>query len=177
MAVKLIRLTLIISIPFLLLLVNKCAHAQADSVNYHLFKIDRSKDKNVVFYDINLTDNGKLHNQKPITIYWIKNSKKGNIESLTWIQKKYAYGINYLAITDEFATFKFVSYDKLTFTLKKSNDKKYHVFTKFDDVLVKVKHVFVQIDGGTFWIPNVTEVKIYATEVKTGKETIKTIYP
>lgn len=177
MAVKLNRITFIVSITFLLLVSSNIAIGQKDSLNYHLFKIDRSKDKNVVLYDINLTETGQLHSKKPINYYWIKNEKKGNIEGLTWIQKKYAYGIDYLAITDEFATFKFVSYDKLTFTLKKSKDKKYHVFTKFNDKLVKVKYVFVQIDGGTFWIPNVTEVKIYATEVKTGKEVIKTIYP
>jgi hypothetical protein len=177
MAVKLFRLTLIINLTFLLLVYSNTAYAQDKPLNYNLFKIDRSKDKNVVLYDINLTETGQLNSEKPITYYWIKNEKKGNLEALTWIQKKYAYGLNYLAITDEFATFKFVSYDKLTFTLKKSSDKKYHVFTKFDDKLVKVNHVFVQIDGGTFWIPNVTEVKIFATEVKTGKEVIKTIYP
>lgn len=177
MAVKLFRLTLIVNLTFLLLAFTKTTIAQEKPLNYHLFKIDRSKDKNVVLYDINLTETGQLHSKKPIIYYWIKNEKKGNIEALTWIQKKYAYGLNYLAITNEFATFQFVSYDKLTFTLKKGNDKKYHVFTKFDNKLVKVKYLFVQIDGGTFWIPNVTEVKIYATEVKTGKEIIKTIYP
>jgi hypothetical protein len=177
MVVNLIRSTLIIGITSLFLAYSTIADGQTNLLNYHLFKIDRSKDKNVVLYDINLTETGQLHSKKPITYYWVKNEKKGNIEALTWIQKKYAYGLNYIAITNEFATFQFVSYDKLTFTLKKANDKKYHIFTKFDDVLVKIKYVFVQIDGGTFWIPNVTEVKIYATEVKTGKETIKTIYP
>jgi hypothetical protein len=145
-------------------------------INNYLFKIDRSKDANIVMYNLNLNDSGHLNSNKPITIYWIKNSKKGNIEPLTWIQKKYAYGLKYTAITEDFATFKFVSYDKLTFTLKKVEEK-FNVYTKFDDRLVKLNRIYVQIDGGTFWIPNVTEVKIIATEVKTGKETIKTIYP
>lgn len=177
MAVKFIRLIIPLSLTFLLLTQSKSANGQEKSFNYHLFKIDRSKDKNVVLYDIRLTEIGQLHNKNPITIYWIKNEKKGNIEPLSWIQKKYAYGLKYQAITDDFATFQFVSYDKLTFTLKKASDKKYYVFTKFDNELVKVKHVFVQIDGGTFWLPNVTEVKIYATNLKTGKEVIKIIYP
>ncbi len=146
------------------------------SLTSTLFKIDRSKDANVVYYTLTTDSLGNINEEDPIKIYWIKNTKKGKVEPLTWIQKKYAYGIKYQTIADNKASFKFVSYDKMTFTLKKLNDK-YKVYTLFDDKLVEVNNVFVQIDGGTFWLPNVSSVTIYATEVKTNQATTKVIHP
>jgi len=128
-------------------------------------------------YNVNLTESGKLNAKKPIIIYWIKNTKKGNIEPLTWIQNKYAYGLKYTSITEDFVTFQFVSYNKITFTLKKTSEQKYNVFTKFDDTLIKVNKLYIQIDGGTFWFPNIPEIKIIGTDVKTGKEFTHIIYP
>jgi hypothetical protein len=141
-----------------------------------LLKIERSKDANVVYYSVNTDDLNHLKTNKPIKIYWIKHSRKGRIEPLTWIQRKYAYGLKYSYKCSEYAMFQFVSYDKLDFTLKKIEDR-YKIYTLLNDKLVEVYRVFVQIDGGTFWIPNVSEVKIFAREVKSGKEVIEVIKP
>lgn len=60
------------------------------------FRIERSKDANQIFYDINITSENKLNQENPIKIYWVKHTNKGKIEPLTWIQQKYAYGLKYL---------------------------------------------------------------------------------
>ena len=37
--------------------------------------------------------------------------------------------------------------------------------------------IFINIDGGTFWFPNITTVEIHAQNVKTGKNVIEIITP
>jgi len=57
----------------------------------HLFFIERSKNKNLVQYDIRLTENRDLPDSRPINAYWILED--GRREELNSIEKKYAYGI------------------------------------------------------------------------------------
>ena len=126
----------------------------------HLFEVGRSLDENYLRYDLNLSSN-VLDLEKPISIYWV-NPNKGNEESpLSWIQKRYAYGLDYKKISETEVEFQFVSYDKRTFYLKKDNSNEYHVFTMLDDKEIIVTKIFVQIDGGTFWFPKVTYVELH----------------
>ena len=57
----------------------------------HLFFIERSKNKNLVQYDIRLTENWDLPDASPVKAYWILEN--GRCEELNSIEKKYAYGI------------------------------------------------------------------------------------
>ncbi|HYA90611.1 MAG TPA: DUF4833 domain-containing protein [Thermodesulfobacteriota bacterium] len=57
----------------------------------HLFCIERSKNKNLVQYDIRLTENSDLPDQRPINVYWILEN--GRREELSPIEREYAYGI------------------------------------------------------------------------------------
>jgi hypothetical protein len=57
----------------------------------HLFFIERSKNKNLVQYDIRLTENSDLLDPRPINVYWILEN--GRREELNPIEREYAYGI------------------------------------------------------------------------------------
>ncbi len=57
----------------------------------HLFFIERSKNKNLVQYDIRLTENRDLLDSRPVNAYWILEN--GIREELNSIERKYAYGI------------------------------------------------------------------------------------
>jgi hypothetical protein len=57
----------------------------------HLFFIERSKNKNLVQYDIRLTENRDLPDSRPVNAYWVLEN--GRREELNSIEKKYAYGI------------------------------------------------------------------------------------
>ena len=142
-----------------------------------LFKIERSKDANQILYDVNIRETGQFDTNNPINVYWVKNTKGGKIEPLTWIQKKYAYGLKYLSINDDYASFRFVSYKKMIFTLRKKADNSFEVYTKHQGNLLKMDRIFIQIDGGTFWFPNITAIEIYAKNVKTGEQVIEIIRP
>lgn len=57
----------------------------------HLFCIERSKNKNLVQYDIRLTGDSGLPDPTAINVYWILEN--GTREELNPIEKGYAYGI------------------------------------------------------------------------------------
>jgi hypothetical protein len=57
----------------------------------HLFRIERSINKNVVQFDVRLMENSNLPDSSPVIVYWVLEN--GQQEELTLIQQKYAYGI------------------------------------------------------------------------------------
>jgi hypothetical protein len=57
----------------------------------HLFFIERSKNKNLVQYDIRLAENNTLPDLGPVNVYWILEN--GRREELNPIEREYAYGI------------------------------------------------------------------------------------
>jgi len=57
----------------------------------HLFFIERSKNKNLVQYDIRLTEDRDFPDPSPIRVYWILEN--GRREELNTIEREYAYGI------------------------------------------------------------------------------------
>ena len=57
-----------------------------------LFKVERSKNANIIQYDAQIGPNGKLDRKKPVNVYWVRLAEQGQIKPLSWIQKKFAYG-------------------------------------------------------------------------------------
>jgi hypothetical protein len=65
------------------------AQAQAPK---SLFIIERSKNRNVVHYEAQLSQDGKLHPQGPVIVYWIMLAEDGRREPLNRIERHVAYG-------------------------------------------------------------------------------------
>lgn len=142
-----------------------------------LFKIARSKDANEIFYTAKVTGKHQLDNSSPVDVYWIKHTDGNVREPLTWIQRKYAYGLKFLRIKESEAVFQFVSYDKRDFVLKKDQTGEFKVFTNSQGKEVQVERIFIQIDGGTFWLPKISSVELHAKDAKTGNTILETINP
>ncbi|BAX81764.1 DUF4833 domain-containing protein [Labilibaculum antarcticum] len=142
-----------------------------------LFSIGRSKDANEIYYSLNLDKYNRLNAENPIQVYWIKRTRKSKIVPLTWIQQKFAYGIVYLSKSENYAKFRLAAYDKRVFELKKNKNNEFRVFTMSNNVEVEVDRVFIYITGGTFWIPKIPKVELYATLSRTDKKIKETIIP
>ncbi|MBW6489942.1 MAG: DUF4833 domain-containing protein [Lentimicrobium sp.] len=142
-----------------------------------LFKIARSKDANEIFYMVNTLKNNKLDSNNPIAVQWIKRSSVIKTEPLTRIQQKFAYGLKFLSVDEQKAVFQFVSYNKRDFHLKKNNKGKYAVFTKLEKEEVEVDRIFIQIDGGSFWVPKISRVELHAISKADNKPLIEVIIP
>jgi hypothetical protein len=145
--------------------------------NTKLFSIGRSKDANEIFYSINLEKNNKLNIEEPIKVYWLKRTENNAIEPLTWVQNKFAYGIVYLTKSDSYAKFRFAAYDNRVFELKKNKNNEFKVFTISENKEVEVNRIYIYITGGTFWIPEIPKVELFATISGTDKKLKETIIP
>jgi len=135
-----------------------------------LFYVQRDPNANTVMYDLNIDKNGDVDTETPMHIYWIKYAEKGQKEELNYIQRKFAYGVNTKKITNEQYDVRFVSYKKLPLILKKASDNKYHIFVTADQKQIMLNRIFVKVEGGSFWVPNIVYVELKGTEQTTGKE-------
>ena len=62
-----------------------------------LFLIERTKNVNKLYYEVNITKNGEINSKEPIKAFWImwaKDSTGKTTEPLSFIEKKMAYGYN-----------------------------------------------------------------------------------
>lgn len=147
------------------------------STSSNLFSIGRSKDANEIFYSINLKDANSLNKENPINVYWLKKTENNKIEPLSWAQKKFAYGIVYLSKSASSAKFRFAAYDKRVFELKKNKNNEFKVFTVSGNKEVEVNRIYIYITGGTFWIPEIPKVELFATISGTDNKVKETIIP
>ena len=73
------------------------------STENRIFYIERSKNKNIVCYDFNIDNSGKLNAQEPISVYWINREEyPGKQGTLSFFQRKMAYG--YSVVKQEYET-------------------------------------------------------------------------
>lgn len=70
-------------------------HARADGVRAQtLFVIARSKNANVVHYDVRVRDGSRLDHDEPVVAYWVMLAEDGRREGLTWLERRLAYGFS-----------------------------------------------------------------------------------
>ncbi|WP_372776649.1 DUF4833 domain-containing protein [Mangrovibacterium sp.] len=141
-----------------------------------LFKIERSRDADEIYYEVRVTEDGHLDQKNPIDIYWIRHTKNGAVEPLTRIQRKLSYGLNFLDITNDQAHFRFAAFSKVM-TLQKTADGRYHVFTRVNGQNAEVERIFIQFDGGSFLLPKISRVELHVFSAETNKHYAELIHP
>lgn len=145
--------------------------------NTKLFKIERSRDANQIFYEVQTILGNKLNTENPINIYWLRKTEGNKIKPLTWIQQKFAYGLSYTFVSDSLAKFHFVSYDKKDFYLMKDNHDNFRVFTKLNNQFVIVDRIYIHLTGGTFWVPKIPKIELHATVPKSKEKIVEIVKP
>jgi hypothetical protein len=71
---------------------NSSESAEPVSCKPHLFEINKSDNKNVLYYDA-VINGGQFDTKAPVVIYWIMNAEKGQREDLTVLESP-QFGIN-----------------------------------------------------------------------------------
>lgn len=66
-----------------------------------------------------------------------------------------------------------MSYKKFPMYLIKGPNNKYNVFGTINQKQAIVNRIFVKINGGSFWSPNVEYVEIKGVDPSNGKEVIE----
>lgn len=142
-----------------------------------LFYIQRDPNTNTICYQLNVDKQGKISEKNPVNTFWIRYPEGGMRKELNYLQRKFAYGINSKAIGNATYELRSVAYSKLPLYLRRDTRNEYHVYTSIDRKECILSRVFIRIDGGTFWSPNVLYIELKGTEIATGKTIIQRIKP
>ncbi len=147
--------------------------------NKRLFYLQRSPNINALSYDINInTQTGKIDGDEPIHVYWLRYAEgHGEPSELTFVQRKFAYGISAEKMGDDSYDIRIMSYKKFPMTLMRGTDRKYHIFAIISQKQVVLQNIFIQIEGGTPWAPNVIYIEIKGADPVTGKEVTERFKP
>lgn len=130
-------------------------------ISNQLFYLQRDPNLNTIICELNVNSSGDLDKKEPIKVYWIRYGDKGEREELNYIQRKFAYGIQSKAIGNDQYELRFVSHKKLPmYLIKSADDKKYHVYVSVNNKKIQLERIFVRIEGGSFWLPNVKYVEL-----------------
>lgn len=137
-----------------------------------LFYLQRTANSNTIICELNYKDN-VLDVDEPVHVYWLRYEDKGQKEELNFIQKKFAYGIKSTFISKEKYELNFVSYKKYPMILMRGPNNKFNVYGTINQKQAIVNRIFVKINGGSFWAPNVEYVEIKGIDPSSGKEVIE----
>ncbi len=143
-----------------------------------LFYLQRTTNTNTIICELNIDSKGKLNEESPVHVFWIRYPEGGVHKELSYIQRVFAYGIKSQPQGNGTYKLHFVSYKKQSLTLMTSpKDNKYHVYATINQKQALLNRIFVKVDGGTFWSPNVVYMEMKGTDPVTGKELVERFKP
>jgi len=142
-----------------------------------LFYIQRDPNTNTIVYELNIDSQGKISKEQPVHTFWIRYPEGGMRKDLNYLQRKFAYGINSKSLGNGNFELRSVAYSKLPLQLRKDVKNQYHVYTDISNKKCILSRVFIRIDGGTFWSPNVLYIELKGIDLATGKTIVQRIKP
>jgi tRNA(Ile2) C34 agmatinyltransferase TiaS len=142
----------------------------------YLFKIERSRDADVVIYEANLMEDGSLNQKNPIIIYWKKFTTNGKTEPLTKVQNSLSYGLKFLEVTSNETEFQLMAFEQ-SMTLRKNAKGDYKVYSRIGNQEMEVERIYVWFSNKSYWFPKVGRVELYTKTANTPEILAKVITP
>lgn len=128
---------------------------------YQLFYLQRQPNSNTIVVELNVKGDGQVGLDEPVHVFWIRYQDNGKKKELNFIQRKFAFGINSKTVGTNIYDLNFVSYKKMKFRLEKGADNFWRVYaTLKDGTRMILRRVYLHINGGSFWNPNVEYVEL-----------------
>ncbi len=145
--------------------------------NQPLFYIERSKNKNRVYYDANININGKLNAEQPIDVYWLNLEENyGKRGELSYIQEKMAYGYKSVKISDRLFEIKLKAFDQRPINLLIDNKGKTKAQIKIQGKQAYLHHLFIKAnDKGLATI--VQYIELFGYDIYNKAEVYEKIIP
>jgi hypothetical protein len=132
-----------------------------------LFIIERSKNANVVRYDIRLTAEGTPDPGKPIIAYWIRMAEDGRKRPLKWIEKQLAYGFEARYDSQQDVIFMEMVADTQRSIRVYRHEGLYRAETRIGGRPAFIRKIYVK-STETGLMPRVDYIDFYGIDVKTG---------
>ena len=140
-----------------------------------LFRIERSKNKNIVQYDACLLQNKNISESDPIHAYWVLSN--GQKEELSILESKQAYGIESKEKLGE-NKFRIVlaALKDRSLTVQKMKEGP-KALTQISGELSILERVYVQAEEQTVGLPKVQHVDLFGRSLRTNKAVKERIIP
>ena len=171
---KLNRLPLLITI--LALVVVSAPLLAQDPVIHPLFKIERSKNANIIQYDAQSGADGKLFKKNPIVGYWIRLNEQGQRMKLSWVQRTFAFGFKTrLAKDRESAEMDMVADLGAPVSVIREGDV-YRATAPIDGRTSYLEKIYIKASGKGIKV-NVEYVETFGKDIETGEDRYQKIVP
>jgi len=140
-----------------------------------LFKIERSKNKNIVRYDACLLQSGNISGSTPVIAYWIL--EKGGKEELSGLEEKHAYGVESKEKLAE---------NRFRISIKAFKDREiivqklkagYKALVRIGGDLSILEKVYVKSEDKTLGFPEVHYIELFGRGLRTNKPVKERITP
>lgn len=126
-------------------------YANANDDDDRVFFIARSKNANIVCYDVNTDKKGNLNEKEPLRVYWInKTDHPGEISELSYIQNKMAYGYSSKALGKGIYEISLVAFPSRKLILERNPKGKYHGRMLIGGQQAVLTKIFVQAKPESF---------------------------
>ncbi|MBB2150357.1 DUF4833 domain-containing protein [Pedobacter gandavensis] len=145
-------------------------------IKNQMFYLQRDPNTNTIIYELNVNANGEVNRAEPMLVYWLRYDDNGEKKDLNYIQRKFAYGIQTKEIGKDQYEIRFVSHKKIPMYLMPSKeDQKFHVYVTVNNKRIELSKIFVRIEGGSFWLPNVKYVELTGINTATNTPVVERI--
>ncbi len=135
--------------------------------DFPLFTIERSKNANVVCYDIRLTPEGTPDPERPITAYWLRMAEDGRKKPLNWIERQLAYGFEARYDSQQDVIFMEMVADTERPIRVYRHDGLYRAETRIEGRPAFIHSIYVK-STETGLLPRVDFIDFYGIDVETG---------
>ena len=156
---------LALTLAGLLLVVSSDLHAQGAR---ELFSIERSKNRNVLKYEVKVAQQGKPDQEQPVSAHWVMHEEGGRREALSWFEQRFAYGWEILGpVAAEGFVMKLSVFAQRPIRVVQRRGE-YRALVQVRDRPAFLDRVFVKTkEGGA--IPKVLYVELHGRDAASGK--------
>ena len=145
-------------------------------VRQHLFKIERSKNANIVQYDAQVAPDGKLTKKDPVVGYWIRLAEQGQVMELNWVQRTFAFGFKTrLDRNRESAELDMAGDFGRPIIVIRDGDK-YRATAPIDGSQSYLEKMFIQAHGKGIKI-TVEYIELFGVDIETGEARYQKFFP
>ncbi len=141
-----------------------------------LFYIQRNHNENTIVYDANYEKSGKLNENDPIHVYWIRYQEHGQTMPLRTVERLFAYGVKtskIKGVQNEYRVY-LVATDIREFLLKQTAPFKAVIFTKINNKEARLDHIYIFADNSGMW-PKVKYIELFGINPVTKKQVYEKI--
>ncbi len=140
-----------------------------------LFHIERSKNKNIVCYDLNPGLTGNPDDKEPVAVYWINREEHpGQRNTLSYVQRKMAFGYAIVDKNNGIITIEINALKKRKITIEQDTKTGYFCKTEIDLQPAVLQKIYVKTQASNSM--QVEYVDVSGCSMATGLPVKERIY-